>query len=174
MPRGFHGGTTETLRKPEEVMMQRAMCIPWRIASLACALICSVGFVGFFMLPRAAAQPSGDLVIYLDQGWSQADRETYYQTSQGSQVMEYDIFLNLEVARGQELFRSDANSERFGLIPQAPNPRTNPDGLPIGLTKTVVTEGRWKGEQLGMNCAACHNAQLTYKGKRIRIDGGDR
>ena len=153
--------------------MQRAMCIPWRIASLACALICSVGFVGFFMLPRAAAQPSGDLVIYLDQGWSQADRETYYQTSQGSQVIDYDIFLNLEVAGGQQLFRSDPNSERYGLITQPANPATNPDGLPIGLSKTVVTEGRYAGPpQIGITCAACHSAQLYYQGRRIRIDGG--
>lgn len=96
----------------------------------------------------------------------------YYQTSQGSQVMSYDIFLYLEVAESQDLFRSDANSDRHGLLPQPPNPRTNPDGLPIGLTKTVVTEGRWKGETLGVNCAACHTGQLTYQGKRIRIDGG--
>src|SRR5947209_7893593 len=26
--------------------------------------------------------------------------------------------------------------------------------------------------QIGMTCAACHNAQLNYQGKRIRIDGG--
>ena len=45
--------------------------------SCACAL-------GLFMLKSAAAQPSGDDVIYLDQGWSQADRERYYQISQGS------------------------------------------------------------------------------------------
>jgi len=151
--------------------MQPSNGLSRRSASLALSILFACA-PGLFLLEPAAAQSSGEPVIYLDQGWSQADRETYYQISQGSQVMEYDIFLNLEVAGGQELFRSDANSERFGLIPQAPNPRTNPDGLPIGLTKTVVTEGRWKGEQLGMNCAACHNAQLTYKGKRIRIDGG--
>ena len=61
----------------------------------------------------------------------------------------------------------------MALLPQAANPRTNPDGLPIGLSKKIVTEGRWKGESVGPNCAACHNAQLNYKGKRIRIDGGD-
>lgn len=36
----------------------------------------------------------------------------------------------------------------------------------------MVTEGRWKGENVGLTCAACHNADLTYKGKKIRIDGG--
>ena len=113
-----------------------------------------------------------DSVIYLDQGWSQADRATYYQISQGSAFMSYDIFLNLEVADSQELFRSDANSDRYGLTPQTANPQTNPDALPIGLSKTVVTEGRWKGVSVGLNCAACHNTQLTYQGKQIRIDGG--
>ena len=39
------------------------------------------------------------------------------------------------------------------------------------MTKTVVTEGRWKGEQIGMNCAACHDTELAYKGKKIRVDG---
>ena len=120
----------------------------------------------------AAAQETSSNVVYLDQAWSQADREMYYQTSQGSRLIAYDIFLNLEVADGQELFRSDANSERYGLIPQAPNPRTNSDGLPVGLTKTVFTEGRWKGETVGVTCALCHTGELTYKGKHIRIDGG--
>ncbi len=58
------------------------------------------------------------------------------------------------------------------MTTQAANPRTNPDGLPVGLSKTVTTEGKWKGEQVGLTCAACHNTQLTFKGKKIRIDGG--
>jgi hypothetical protein len=125
---------------------------------------------GLFLLEPAFAQPSGDDVIYLDQGWSQADRQWYYQVSQGSEVMSYDIFLNLEVPGSQELFRSDANSDRYGLTTQPANPQ-NPDALPVGLTKTVVTEGRWKGEHIGLTCAACHNTQLNYQGKKIRIDG---
>ena len=84
--------------------------------------------------------------------------------------------MNLEVAGGQELFRSDANSERWGLIPNPANPDNNPDGLPIGLSKTVISSPRFKGdgtgEFIGLTCAACHNAQLNYQGKRIRIDGG--
>ena len=36
----------------------------------------------------------------------------------------------------------------------------------------METEGRWKGEQIGVTCAACHTGQLNYQGKRIRIDGG--
>ncbi|MDM0117936.1 hypothetical protein QTI66_38265, partial [Variovorax sp. J22R133] len=121
---------------------------------------------------QPAASAPGD-VIYLKQGWSADDRAWYYQASQGSAVMSYDIFLNLEVAGGQELFRSDANSNRYGLITQAANPSTNPDALPIGLSKTVVPRGAGVNDiQVGLTCAACHNGQLNYQGKRIRIDGG--
>ncbi len=117
-------------------------------------------------------QPSNEDVVYLDQGWSKETREGYYHISQGSTVMPYDIFLNLEIAGGQELFRSNANSERYGFTLDPVDPQTNPDGLPVGLSKTVTTEGPWKGEEVGLTCAACHNTQLYYKGKRIRIDGG--
>jgi cytochrome c553 len=115
-------------------------------------------------------------VIYLDQAWSQDDREWYYNFSQGSTVMSYDIFLNLELADSQELFRSNANSERYGVIPQPVN-RANPDGLPIGISKTVIAKAPWPGaatgEFAGVTCAMCHNSELQYKGKRIRIDGGN-
>jgi hypothetical protein len=151
--------------------MQRVKTVLWTTASLALSLSCACP-LGLFLLEPAVAQSTGGPVIFLDQGWSQAEREMYYQISQGSSVISYDIFMNLEVAGSQELFRSDPNSDRYGLIPQAANPRTNPDALPIGLSKTVITGGRWKGEQIGMTCAACHNAQLTYKGTRLRIDGG--
>ena len=125
----------------------------------------------------AAAQSAREGVIYLDQAWSQDDREWYYNFSQGATVMSYDIFLNLEIADGQELFRSDANSERYGLIPQPANPRANPDGLPIGISKTVISTPAWKGaatgEFAGVTCAMCHNSELRYQGKRLRIDGGN-
>src|SRR5262245_56522821 len=123
-------------------------------------------------LSPATAQTSSN-VIYLNQGWSQNDREWYYNFSQGSAILSYDIFLNLEIANGQELFRSDANTDRYGLIPGATN-WINPDGLPIGMSKTTLatTSGDWlAGEYAGPTCAACHETQLNYKGKQVRIDG---
>ena len=117
----------------------------------------------------APAEP----VIYLNQAWSQEDREWYYQFSQGSTVLSYDIFLNLEVADSQELFRSDANSDRYGLFPQKPNPRFNPEGFPVGIAKTSLGGGHYssgeKGDWVGFTCAACHEGQLRYKGKGIGI-----
>lgn len=130
-------------------------------------------------LPVGAQQanaPAAQPVIHLNQAWSQEDREWYYQFSQGATVLSYDIFLHLEVPGSQELFRSDANSERYGLITQAPNPRFNPDGLPVGLAKTVIPTPRLRdgesGEFVGPTCALCHEGQLNYKGRRVRINGG--
>ena len=61
------------------------------------------------------------------------------------------------------------------MVPQAANP-ANPDGLPIGLSRTpvtkVLTQDEHAGDYVGFTCAACHNSQLYYQGKRIRIDGG--
>src|SRR4051812_5005220 len=74
--------------------------------------------------PSAAQAPKED-VIYLDQGWSKEVREGYYHISQGSTVLPYDIFQSLEVAGGQELFRSDANSARYGLTPDPADPKMN-------------------------------------------------
>ena len=78
--------------------------------------------------PTASSEP----VIYLNQGWSQEDREWYYHFSQGSAFLSYDIYLNLEVAGSQDLLRSGA---RYGLLP-GPASSYNPDGLPIGISKT--------------------------------------
>ncbi len=151
--------------------MKRGRIALWSTGSMA-PIVCFAWVLGIFHLKSVGAAANNEHVIYLDQAWSQADREMFYQISQGSAIASYDIFVNLEVAGSQELFRSDANSERLGMIPQAANPRTNPDGLPVGLAKNVVTEGRWKGETVGPNCAACHTAELSYKGKKVRIDGG--
>jgi hypothetical protein len=122
----------------------------------------------------AAARASTDQtssVIYLDQGWSKADRDTYYWISQGSVMMSLDFYQNLELADSQAPFRSDENMERYGLITSPPDPQGNPEGLPIGLAKETTAEGRWKGVNVGLNCAACHESELHYKGKRIRVDG---
>jgi len=144
--------------------------------SVASAILLSCAGSILLPAPTAAQTPSDQSVIYLNQAWSQDDRDWYYHFSQGSVVLSYDIFLNLEVADGQELFRSDANSERYGLITQSPGSPYNPDGLPIGISKTVISAPQWPGEETGefagLTCAACHETQLNFKGRHVRIDGG--
>lgn len=107
----------------------------------------------------------------LDQNWSPDERLEYYYTSQGSAAVRYGIFTSLEQPGAENLFRSDENLARFGFVTQLPDPRFNPDGLPLGIAKASVKDGRWKGEWVGLSCAACHSGELEYKGTKIRVLG---
>lgn len=108
----------------------------------------------------SAVQPK---VTYLEQNWTDDDREYFYFADQGSRLLPYDYFLQLEQAGSTDLFRSDANMKRVGLIPAAKS-KNNPDALPIGLARN--------GDHMGPTCAACHTQQITYQNETIHIDGG--
>ena len=58
-------------------------------------------------------------------------------------MMPYRIFLHLEQAFSEELFRADSNMVRMGIVPNPVNQTYNPDGLPVGLTLTDVKEGQY-------------------------------
>jgi hypothetical protein len=102
-------------------------------------------------------------VIYLEQNWSDKDREYFYFADQGSRLIPYDYFLHLEQADNEKLLRSNDNMLRIGFIP-ALKSKSNPDGLPIGLARN--------GDHMGPTCAACHTQQITYQDQIVRIDGG--
>ncbi len=108
-------------------------------------------------------------VMTMSQGWTAQEREAFYFTSQGSQLCPYDWFLALEQAESTNLFRADANMERFRWLPARPT-SLNPDGLPVGFARDV--DGRTKQEWVGLNCAACHTTQIHYQDFKVRVDGG--
>lgn len=106
-------------------------------------------------------------IKYLDQGWTPADSLWFYTITQGSDMMPYDFFLELEQAGKPELFRSNENMNRYRYLPQRAT-ASNPDGLPVGFVKDD-----YKGkEYIGLACSACHTGQINYQRKGIRIDGG--
>src|SRR5690349_172038 len=76
---------------------QRSMQRVKNVRTPSVLLLSCAWALGPFQLQVVAAQSSADPVIYLDQGWSKDLRESYYHMSQGSTVLPYDIFLNLEV-----------------------------------------------------------------------------
>lgn len=107
-----------------------------------------------------------DIPIYLEQGWSNANSLWFYNTTQGSNLMPYDLFMALEHADSEELFRSDANIDKYRYLPQKPT-FFNPEGLPVGFVKDT-----YQGQSyIGYTCAACHTGQINYQGQAIRIDG---
>ncbi|MBL1321199.1 MAG: hypothetical protein COA63_009095 [Methylophaga sp.] len=114
------------------------------------------------LIISAAAADSQD-ITYLEQNWSDKDREYFYFADQGSRLIPYDYFLHLEQAKNDTLLRDDENMVRLGFI-AAPQSKNNPDGLPIGLARN--------GDHMGPTCAACHTQQITYHDQIVRIDGG--
>jgi hypothetical protein len=124
------------------------------------------------LLPCGDAQAQSVKPIFLEQGWTAELREGFYYTPQGSRLMPYKWFLSLEQAESANLFADPLYLETFGwLLPYEGASSRNPDALPVGFVRDPVDipiTGKW----VGLNCAACHTGELTFKGARLRIDGG--
>lgn len=122
---------------------------------------------GAIAITNGAMNENYKTPVYLEQGWSNADSLWFYNTTQGSNLMPYDLFMALEQAENNELFRSDALIDKYRYLPQKPT-FFNPDGLPVGFVKDHY-DGK---HYIGYTCAACHTGQVNYQGQAIRIDGG--
>jgi len=105
-------------------------------------------------------------IVYLDQNWDRYDSLWFYNTTQGSDLIPYSVFLNLEQANNTELLRSVENMQKLRFLNQKPS-FDNPDGLPIGFVKDSY-QGK---DYMGFTCAACHTNQINYADVGIRIDG---
>jgi len=115
---------------------------------------------------------------FLEQGWTQEDRQRFYYHPQGSaQVMlaqlRYAWFVNLELAGSRERFAAPENMSRYGFLTdlrQQPDPEYNPGNLPVGMTKYY--DAKLGAELVDFTCSLCHSGELHYRGTAIRIDGG--
>lgn len=101
-----------------------------------------------------------DKIQYLKQNWNDKDREWFYHIDQGSRLLPYRVYKNLEQAKNKNLFSDPLNMLKYGFLPS----KFNQDELPIGFTNAE--------ESLGLTCAACHTQLIQYKDSYIHIDGG--
>jgi hypothetical protein len=143
---------------------------------LACTIFAGCTYVsqGFPDEDRGALPNANDnfgdtttSIVYPEQNWDASDSLWFYNTSQGSNLMDYEIFLNLEFANSDMLFRSNENLGRYRYLLQKAT-RDNEKALPVGWVKDS-----YNGKDfIGFTCAACHTTQVNYNGRGIRIDGG--
>jgi hypothetical protein len=149
--------------------MRRGLIVQWT---------CALAFV-------VAASTSGhsDEIVPIDQGWSAKQKEAWYTLPQGSRLLPLSWFRALEQPGSTQLFFDTANMEKFRYLPRAP---AGADQLPVvGFTVDTqddsnlgITRLRWKAKQssreawMGLNCSACHTSEITFQGKRMRIEGG--
>ena len=118
--------------------------------------------------------------VWLDQGWTPQQRQWYHHASQGTSTIPvpYAWFVALErpefSIRSPGLLSDADYLARFGFIRGTLDPQHNPDGLPVGFARTAgqdPSDGR-AIDQAGLTCAACHTAQIDYKGTAILVEGG--
>jgi hypothetical protein len=98
----------------------------------------------------------------LPQNWTDTEAESFYDLAQGSKLVHFDFFINLEQATNERLFLDADNIRSFGFLPRTPVAGES-IGLPIGFVKD--------GVHAGLTCAACHTNQLVYQGTAFLIDG---
>ena len=113
---------------------------------------------------RNLVLPSGiTQAVTLSQNWTDDEATWFYNVAQGSKLIPYAWFVNLEQPDSDKLFRDSDHIQALGYLARKPEPSENPDGLPIGFVKD--------GDHLGLTCAACHTGQIRFQGKAWLIDG---
>ncbi len=105
-------------------------------------------------------------IVYLDQNWDRYDSLWFYNTTQGSNFMPYEIFLNLEQEDNESLFSNAENMNNYRFLIQKPS-HDNPKGLPVGFVEDTYQDKSY----IGFTCAACHTNQINFQETGIRIDG---
>jgi len=144
-------------------------------------LLSGVVLAGCSLLPPSLpVRPKVERVVALNQGWSAEESRWFHHITQGSSTfgIPYKWLIALEQPR-LSLFESPLLIEpefmtRFGFIASAAGP-DNPDALPVGFARDPDAQNPITGESedaVGFTCAACHTAQITYRGVAMVIDGG--
>lgn len=145
-----------------------------RITALAAALL-AIGWhqLALFLTPNLTRENLHQ-VHYLNDGWTDFQRQSFYYTPQGTELLgiEYDWFVNLELPMSNQLLATAENLRGWGFI-TTPGQRAddlNPGNLAVGLGRHVdPISGK---EHLDIGCAACHTGELHYQGIALRVDGG--
>jgi hypothetical protein len=116
--------------------------------------------------PKNGDEPGpSEPVTFLDNGLTDDDRKVFYHLAEGSEVYPLDWLRVSKRAGSDKFFLEDM--ERFGLLPDP----DSEEKLPVGITAAVTRGLTPLGKMVGINCAACHVGQISYKGKALRIDG---
>ena len=146
----------------------------WSSAGVAWTLSGLLGAtVAASIAGEGIAQVGSDkpILAYSSQGWTSADRDTFYDTSQGSHLIPYAWFEALKRVDTGAPFAAD-HLERYGYLRD--ERASNTGNLPVGFVVDPHLDKQGR-VQLGMTCAACHTGQIEYEvngqARALRIDG---
>src|SRR5271154_4062013 len=130
--------------------------------------------------------PAMGKVVWLDQHWTQPERDWFYHADQGTQTfgIPYEWFIALEQPTislsNPGLLSEITYLDRYGFIPDTESKKPE---LPIGFahehqfknpdgTTKLNPQTKAPMTSLGLTCAACHTGRLSYQDTTFIIDGG--
>jgi hypothetical protein len=134
--------------------------------------------VGLSACMTMTDKPSGPVNA---QNWTAAEQLGWYRTSQGSRLIPERWLLALEAPGSAVRFMARAHFDQFLYLRERID---DPESWPIGFarddqsdTRFNVTSLRWYAGQkdkepwVGLNCAACHTAEIRFNDQPVRVDG---
>ena len=111
--------------------------------------------------------------VFLNQGWSQEQRQEFYHKSQGTRLVPLPWLLALKQNASAKPFLADGHVASFGFIPDSKH-KFNEEGLPVGFAVTQFPGADDPSRMVpwvGYTCAACHTGRMIARGKTVQIDG---
>jgi cytochrome c5 len=107
--------------------------------------------------------------VWLDQGWTDQERNYWHYLSAGQAFAPLSWLKALEHPDSSKKLMNKEYLQSIGFLFDNPT-KENPHGLPIGFA--VAKDNPKVNGMVGFTCATCHTTQLKYKEKAVRIDGG--
>lgn len=113
---------------------------------------------------------SGKRVAWANGEWT--GRKAWYRTSQGSFLVDAELFLALERAESDAPFASPASLEPLGFLypPAGETDLVDDPRLPLGVVRD--TKPGAARADVGFTCAACHTGVVETPTTRLLVDGG--
>lgn len=112
-------------------------------------------------------------------------KQAWYVTPQGSQLIDFDVFLSIARTADDTPFAARESLESYGFVYQDLGVRQAglaPDvEFPIGMVKDTRGDGdlplakhakELTKDFVGLTCAACHTGEVKYNGERFLVHGG--
>ncbi len=130
-----------------------------------------IKFLFFYLALSATAIAGSDApeAKWLNQGWTQNEREYWHYRSLGQALAPVSWLRSIERAQSNAMLMDRSYLESLGFLFEGAN-QYNPNDLPIGFA--VAPKGSTVQGHVGLSCSACHTSQINHKGKSVRIDGG--
>ena len=91
--------------------------IEWFALVVAVVAVAGLGVWGYILyFPNLPSSVKVYDVVKLNKNWTDEERQKYYHSSQGSQVMPYDWFIALEQPNNKQLFLSNEYLTKMRII----------------------------------------------------------